>query len=339
MKRLATILAVAAILPLSGCQRHTNTTTRDPITVKVLSAKDEGALTANTYVGTVEAGKSAVVRANNSGTLTAFTVKAGDTVKEGQVIAKVESQSVQSAYNMAKATLEQAQDGYDRVSKVYDSGSVAEVKMVEIKTDLAKAKATFEAASRALDQCSVKSPFTGMVGEVLATEGSEVGIASPLIRLVSVSTNEIHFPVPESELASVRVGEKARVEIPAIGRTVDATVASKGVVASQMSHSYECVLSGVSRVPDLMPGMVCKIRLYGKSDASMVIPATAVMTDANGRYVWTVDSEYVVGRLYVTVTGYSGTGIVVCDSFPEGMRVIVEGSRKVSTGMKVKTVE
>ena len=41
----------------------------------------------------------------------------------------------------------------------------------------------------------------------------------------------------------------------------------------------------------------------------------------------------------MTVTGYSGTGIVVCDSFPEGMRVIVEGSRKVSTGMKVKTVE
>ena len=70
----------------------------------------------------------------------------------------------------------------------------------------------------------------------------------------------------------------------------------------------------------------------------MVIPASAVLTDEGGRYVWTVNDENRVVKTYIRVNGYSGKGVVVEDGLNEGLRVIVDGSRKVSSGMKVRCV-
>ena len=312
----------------------------EPVTVRVLPIAGEGATVAtHTYVGTVEASKTATVSANNPGTLGQFRLKAGDKISAGQVIAKVESQTIRSSYDMAKSTLARARDGYERVSKVYSSGSVAPVKMVEVESELAQAQAAYDAAEKALWHCTVKSPISGTVAEVYATDGSEVSIAAPLVKIVDTRSGEVHFPVPESEIASIRVGDVASVEIPALGKAIQARVSSKGVVASSLSHSYDCTLALPGGDSGIMPGMVCKVSFSGSGSSATVIPANAVLTDMDGRYVWTVDPEGVVGKTYITVGGYSGTGIIVEDGLPEGLRVIVEGSRKVSTGMKVNTVE
>ena len=64
-----------------------------------------------------------------------------------------------------------------------------------------------------------------------------------------------------------------------------------------------------------------------------------MLTDGGGRYVWTVDGEDTVCKTYIRVNGYSGKGVVVESGLDDSLRVIVEGSRKVSGGMKVKCVE
>lgn len=312
----------------------------EPVTVKVLPiASEDGHVALNSYVGKVESGKTATLTSSNSGTVKGFRLSQGDKVRAGQTICRVESQSVRSAFNMAKSTLEQAQDGYDRLCKVQQSGSVAEVKMVEMETNLAKAKAAYEAAEQALQRCTVKAPFSGVVSDVFISDGVELSLAAAIVQIVDINSNEIHFPVPESEFSSVNIGDKAAVEIPAIGKTTTAKVTSKGVVASSLSHSYDCVLSDISDIKGLMPGMVCKVSLYGKARSATVIPASAVMTDNDGRYVWTVDTSRVVCKTYITVGGYSGEGIIVEEGLPESLRVIVEGSRKVSTGMVVNAEE
>ncbi len=356
MDRKITIagLLLLALLSLGGCKAHQEVKAKiedakaklrgdvktSPVTVKVLPVSSEDAQVAlNSYVGKVESGRTATLSTSNSGTMTGFSLKKGDRVAAGQTVCKVESQSVRSAYDMAKSTLDQAKDGYERLSKVYESGSVADVKMVEMQTNLAKAQAAYDAASQALARCTVKAPFAGVVGEVFASNGVEVSIASPIVQIVDINSNEIHFPVPESEFASVNVGDKASVEIPAIDRVTTATVTTKGVVASSLSHSYDCVLTGLANAKGLMPGMVCKVSLYGSASHATVIPASAVMTDNAGRYVWTVDQDGIVCKTYIEVGGYSGNGIIVEDGLPEGLRVIIEGSRKVSTGMKVNAVE
>ena len=85
--------------------------------------------------------------------------------------------------------------------------------------------------------------------------------------------------------------------------------------------------------------MVCKVRLSEVSDSLRIrIPASSVEMDSNGRFVWVV-KDGIVGRSYVTVEGYQEQGVVISSGLEPGDQVIVKGASKVSTGMKVNSVE
>lgn len=304
--------------------------------VKVMEVGDGGpGVSSRSYVGTVEADNVVTVSTNNPGTMGGLTLREGDRVRKGDAICKVESQSIRSAFRMAEATLSRAEDGYARIEKVYGSGSVSEVKMVEVRTDLENAKASFEAAQKSLWHCTVTAPISGTVSKVHAVNGEEVGLAAPVVTIVDTESSRVRIAVPENELPLMRAGDRAEVEIPALGVTLDAVLSSKGVVASPLSHSYDCLFR-LEDAEGLQPGMVCKLRISTGTGTALVIPSSAVMTDGKGRYVWAVDENGTVCKTYIKVGGYSGNGIVVEEGLPQGQRVITEGSRKVSTGMKVR---
>lgn len=306
-----------------------------PVPVSLMEATVDAAVSNTNYVGRVEPSKSALVLNRFPGTVGSVKVSEGQNVRAGQVIAVVNSETVQSAYDIAKATLDQAEDGYERVCAVYAGGSVTELKMVEVKTQLEKARAAERSARKALDDCTVTAPFDGIVSDVMVHAGENVAAAAPLVQLTDLHNVEIHFSVPENEYASIGRGDKASVEVPALEKSYDAFVAVKGVTASPVSHAYDFILKGINESGELVPGMVCKVRMSSAQDSCIVIPASAVMTDLDGRYVWGVDDEGRAVKTRVTCSGFSGDGIIVSDGVEEGDKIITEGSRKVSTGMKV----
>lgn len=291
------------------------------------------------YVGRVEPSRSTILLCPFPGRLVEFNAVKGGKVSGGAVIAKVESESLKSAYDIAKSALDQAEDGFARVEKVYGSGSVPEVRMVEIRTKLEQARAAERSARQALEDCSVTVPFSGVIGDVFCQKGEQLSVAAPLVQIMDVESVEIHFSVPEGEYSDISVGTAADIEIPALKKSVSGTVAVKGISASALSHAYDFTIKNISDSRSLMPGMVCKVRVRRKGEAAIVIPASAVLTDMDGRYVWGVTPDGKVCKSHITVGGYSGQGVVVTEGLAEGDRVIIEGSRKVSTGMKVKAEE
>ena len=89
----------------------------------------------------------------------------------------------------------------------------------------------------------------------------------------------------------------------------------------------------------LMPGMAVKVRFESREEGSrIVIPASAVQIDADGKYVWVSDSS-VVHKRRIVPGGYSGKGVIVSEGLEEGDKVIFEGYQKVSSGMKITEME
>ena len=84
--------------------------------------------------------------------------------------------------------------------------------------------------------------------------------------------------------------------------------------------------------------MSCRVSLFKEGKQTLTVPVHAVMTDSSGRYVWIV-TDGTVGKRYVTVSGYNGDGVTISEGLEDGTLVIIDGRRKVSSGMKVKTVE
>ncbi|MCD8312862.1 MAG: efflux RND transporter periplasmic adaptor subunit [Bacteroidales bacterium] len=330
---------MAMAMTLTGCGRGEEETGPRIINVQTQVVENTGDVDAKSYVGTVRPSKSTVLTGKYSGTLTELKVSQGQKVSKGEVIAVIESESVKSSLEMVQAKLDQARDGYERLQKVYDSGSVPEVKMVEIRTRLAEAEAGVKIAQQALDDCTIKAPYSGVISEVYTDEGVELSIAEPIVKIVDINSLEITIPVPESEIGNVSIGKTALMTVPALNdKTIECRITKKGVWASPLSHSYECTLKPSSDAAELMPGMVSKVRLGGSGQERIVIPASAVKTGTEGRYVWTVvDGE--ARRVDIEVDGFAGSGVVVTSGLHPGDRLIVSGAQKVSNGMKVNEVE
>lgn len=346
MKSNFHLLAIAAVAALSaGCGNgQENNGAFVPVSVRAVSVEETVGINTKSYVGTATPVRSAVLSASYSGTVVSLPARQGTFFRRGDVLAVIESQSVVSMYESAMATLEQAEDGYRRAEQVYGTGSIAEVKMVEIRTQVAKARAAAAAAKKALEDCTIRAPFDGTVSEVVAEEGVDVTIGQPLVRLFDVSSLEICFSVPENEIGGISVGDRAEFNVPALGHGADSSawyaseVIMKGISGSSLSHSYECRLGPDEENPGLMPGMVCKVRMMRMQRSGVVIPADIVRGDCGGKYVWGVDSTGTVEKIRIATGGFSGKGIIVVSGLEPGDRVITEGVQKVCSGMKVRVI-
>ena len=335
-------MLVCLVLLAVSCadKRSRKVSVKEPINVGVMTVAPMNSQYYKVYVGEINASGSAVISTNHSGTLEDIKVQQGTNVKSGDVLAEVNSKNVLASYEISHATLRQAEDGYERVKKVHESGTVADVKLVEIETQLAKARAAAKSSEESLEECKVKAPFNGTVSEVLVEKGVHVNPGTPILKLVDLSTIEVSIPVPEGEIGNIKIGQKALIDVPALNITgIEAHVALKGVTAVFPSHTYRCTLVPEKKQTELYPGMVCKVRLSEVSEAMRIrVPASAVEMDSKGRFVWVV-KDGVVGRSYVNVDGYQDKGVIISSGLEEGDKVIVKGAAKVSTGMKVNSVE
>lgn len=312
----------------------------EPVKVTVMPVMISENISTRSYVGTVEAGKQAVVETVHGGTVQKIEVMPGQKVAASQLLAEINSPTIESAYAAAKAAEQQAVDGYERAGKVFGSGTIPELKMVEIRTKLEQARASLDAAVASREECNVRAPFSGTVSEVFIHEGEHVTIGEPLFSIIDANSLEIVISVPENEISGTSVRDRATVIFPSLDNcSVTATVKSKGLVANVLSHSYKCSLSLTGIPEGLMCGMVCKVCLEGDVISGMVIPADVIKISPSDKYVWVVDDSGKVEKRIVVTGGYSGQGIVVTSGLEDGDRVILDGMDKVSAGMEVAVQE
>ena len=130
-----TVLALCGLL---ACTKQVNQEyAQAPIKVKTTIVAPQAGSATSRYVGVIEPTHETPLSMEAAGRVTAINVKNGERVRKGQVLLTVDNTQALNALQGAKAALQHAQDGYDRVSKVHDKGVVSDQKMVEIESQLA----------------------------------------------------------------------------------------------------------------------------------------------------------------------------------------------------------
>ena len=305
------------------------------IPVGVLPIDSVCGLVRNTYPGYLEEGQSVEMVFKYGGTLQLLNVKEGSYVRKGQTLACVASPQMESTQRSALATFEQAQDAYDRLKKVHDNGSLPEIKWREMVADLEKAQSALDLANAMLADNIIKAPFNGTVASLNAEIGENIAPLRPVMRLINTEGMTVKISVPENEIAKVQLGDTAEIVIPAlVDKRLSGKVAEKSMTASLLTHSYPVKV--LIEQPDeaLAPGMVGKVVLKADVSKGIIIPANAVLINQEGKFVWVVEDDRATRRK-ITLSGYSGNGVIVDDGLMTGDKVIVEGYQKVSEGMKV----
>ncbi|MBP5569799.1 MAG: efflux RND transporter periplasmic adaptor subunit, partial [Prevotella sp.] len=269
MKRNKTcvIMALALALLVSGCKKKAEEQEVRKVKVECLEMAPSQVTGGRNYVGTVEEKDGAVVSFNVLGTVTRIYADEGQMVKKGQPLAQVDGHNVRQSYEMAASTLRQAEDAHKRLSELYKRGTLPEIKMVEMETELSKARAAEQISRKSLNDIVLKAPFSGYIAKRMVNEGAAATPGFGAFKLVKIDQVKVKLSVPENEIGQIRVGQQIAFTVPALNnRQYLGRVSTKGVEASFMSHSYDVKLLVSNARHELLPGMVCSAVLQTSSN-------------------------------------------------------------------------
>lgn len=338
-------LVIGALILLSGCSGSDDAGTQQSIKVKTSVIQTTESSMSQAYSATIEEENGTALSFSVGGTIVKLLVNEGQSVSKGQLIATLDDTSLSNSYTSAKAGLNQAKDAYNRMKQLHDAGSLAEIKWIETETQLSQAEAAYEIARKNLNDTKLYAPYSGVISEKAAEVGQNVNAGTTVVKIVTARQLDAKIAVPETEIASMTIGQAADITVQALGgRTFHGTVREKGVVANASSRSYDVKIRVQDASADLLPGMVASVVMENSSkkeaaDAepkAIVIPADIVqLADDNRNFLWVVEDGK-ASRRFITIGEYTANGVTVVDGLASGDVVIVEGQQKVCDGTAVE---
>ena len=332
------IIGLLTLILLAGCSADKKEQQRFPVHVKAAKVALVTSNTSRNFVGVIE--ESDGVNANFSvmGTVTRIYVDEGDYVKAGQPLAELDGNLVRNQYEMAKATLNQAEDAYRRLKNLYDKGTLPEIKMVEMETNLQKARAAESVARKSLDNLTLRAPWSGYVAKRHVELGANATPGFSGFRLVKIDQVKLCVSVAERQIADITKGQRVTFTIAALGdREFEGKVVTKGVTANIINHAYSVRALVQNSDHVLLPGMVADVNIYSLgTERQLVVPQQAVLVSGKEKFVWTI-RDGKASRCNVTTGGFTDQGIVITGGLKEGETVITEGQPKVCEGLEVES--
>jgi HlyD family secretion protein len=288
----------------------------------------------------------------DGGRVSAILVEAGDHVKRGQVLARLnvsvlepQVANLEAALEQSRAEAELADAEYRRALAVGASGALsveetgrrkstsvtaaAKVKFAEAQLNEAKAK---------LARADIRAPEDG----IILTRNAEVGqTALPggdaLFRLSKGGEVEMRGQVAEQDLPLLVVGQDVNVRLTGTSKVYPGKIRLLGAIIDPATRL------GMARIalmpdPNLRPGAFARADVTVSNADRSVLPQTAVLTDDRGSYVLIVNKQNKVERRAVRVSGIVQSGVTIADGVSGTDQVIATAGAFLTEGEVVKPV-
>ena len=252
--------------------------------------------------GTVKALNYAVIKARVAGELKEITVREGDSVKAGQVLARIDPveyqrrfEQAQEQASAAKSQMEIAQRQWDTNKALVDQGFISKTALDNSLASFQGAVASHKAAiagadvaRKSLDDSVLRAPFSGVIAVRSAQLGERVGIDAKVLELVDLRQLEVEAPLSPSDSLDVKMGQTAQLQIEDRAELVTAHVTRMSPSAQAGSRSVLVYLT-LDQPAGLRHGLFAKGTLGLVKSQVLAVPLTSVRTDHPSPYVQVVE--------------------------------------------------
>jgi RND family efflux transporter MFP subunit len=252
--------------------------------------------------GTVKALNYAVIKARVAGELKEITVREGDSVVAGQVLARIDPveyqrrfEQAQEQASAAKSQMEIAQRQWDTNKALVDQGFISKTALDNSLASFQGAVASHKAAiagadvaRKSLDDSVLRAPFSGVIAVRAAQLGERVGIDAKVLELVDLRQLEVEAPLSPSDSLDVKIGQTAQLQIEDRAELVSARVSRMSPSAQAGSRSVLVYLA-LDKPAGLRHGLFAKGTLGLVNSQVMAVPLTSVRTDHPSPYVQVVE--------------------------------------------------
>jgi RND family efflux transporter MFP subunit len=360
-------LALGALFALVACQRHAPAAA--PIAVVValpIHAQTGSAGESLRFPAEVASRYTNVMSFRVAGKLLERGVRLGDTVRQGQILARLDpadaqqqSASAQSALDAAKHRLAFAQQQLDR-DRAQDAQNLIAANQLEQTQDAYtaaldardQAAAQLAIAQNALQYNTLRAEHDGVITSENADTGQVVAAGQAVYGLAWSGDTDVTIDASESRLGAIAVGSQASVSFPALpNRHFEARVREIAPAADPQSRTYRVKLTLTPPDRDVRLGMTGEATLapvdapasaaptVGAGASTFVLPATAIFHQGSKPAVWVVRPKDSTLELRVVTTNrYDDRTASVTSGLREGEQVVLAGVHTVYAGESVHPV-
>lgn len=296
--------------------------------------------------GTVEAVNQGTMSAQTSGRIAEVFYDVDDYVEPGAPIVRFTDVEQQSSLRQANAALaeamarqKQADEDFERVSGLFESGSASKREYDQAlaakeaaSARVSAARSTIDTARQQVEYTLVRAPYAGIVTERHVEVGETVGVGQPLMSGLSLENLRVVVDVPQQVAADVRKNRSAFI-LTDEGR-VEATDVTIFPYAHSASNTFRVRLELPAGQFGLYPGMFVKAAFVVGESRRLLVPDSALIRRSEVTGVYIVDAEDNVRLRQVRIGGSFGDRTEVLAGLRPGERIATD---PVSAGIYLKT--
>ncbi len=357
-KRMALMLAlVAAFLAVVGTLKvrqvkasiAQNSSFQPPPEAVTTTIAREVQWPANlTAIGTVVAVQGVTVSADLPGVVDTIAFESGRLVKEGTVLATLDSRQERAQLDAAEAQLTLWRLNLKRARELRDSGVLSQAELDRALAEQTQGEARVGEIKATIERKTIRAPFSGMLGIRHANLGQYLAAGDRIVSLQSLDPIYVNFSVPQQEVARVRIG--ATVRATAQGATgppaeLTGSVTALDSIVDEATRNVQVQATLPNPRGTLRPGMFVEAEaLLGTATPVIALPASAISYAPYG------DSVFVVAEMknpagvsyrgaqqqFVKLGRSRGDQVAILSGLKTGQEVVTSGVFKLRPGAAVE---
>ncbi len=298
--------------------------------------------------GPVKAVNTALVKARIPGELRDLTVREGDTVRAGQVLARIDptesdarARQARQQAAAAKAQVAIAQRSFDNNQALVAQGFISSTALASSQASLDAAQASYEAtqsgadlAAKALDDTVLRAPIAGQISQRLVQPGERVAVEARILEIVDNRQLELEASLNAADSLQVKIGQNAQLTLEGTHQMIHAKVVRINPSAAVGSRAVLVYLT-INPDANMRHGLFAQGNLHVGALTTLALPLSAVRTDKPQPYVQVVRQNQVqhVNVLPGVRGNVADVAMVAVTGVPEGTLIIdgAVGSLRVGT--------
>jgi len=362
---LRTVVAILTFLLLStlqvtscgGASKNTDSKkAASAVPVRVARVERKDLYNMLELTGDIKPWKTVEVVPNIGGKVARIYVDAGDTVRQGEILAELDTESArlqlkqaEAGLLIAEANFHDAELNWKRMQNLQEKGSVSEQQYEKIKlayeaatAQLKQAKATLDLAKYQLEVSIMKAPFDGIIASRNLNEGETINPmmmmqgSKGVVTLIDIKKVKIKVGVPDRFIKHIEYDLPVFLKVDSYPeKTFEAEIHTISPAANPLSRAFDVEIAADNEEMLLKPGMFARVRIaLEKREGVLAIPVDALLKEGSSTYVFVAkDSTAVKKKIETGIR--QGAMIEVTKGLKENELVVTFGKKRLQNGAAV----
>ena len=273
--------------------------------------------------GVVEAVRESQLAAQTPGRITALKVKAGDTVKAGQELARIDERIAADQMAASRAQLDAARSEYERSQQLFAKQYISQAAMDRAEAQYKALRAQANSAATQTQLNTIVAPYAGVITAVPIEVGEMAMPGRLLVTLYDPQQLRVVVSVPETVADTLRSDAPVALEIPAVSQKLNASTIEILPTRDINAHTAQVRLPLAGDVRGIQPGQFARVYLPTRTAAAsaLLVPQSAVLHRAEFDAVYVIDKQGKPQLRQIRLGRAEGANVEVLAGLDAGERI------------------